>query len=160
MWPQNIEFLKKYKNLLTTNTQDLYDFIVTLYDTPTLGRIPRKEMLEEILPKVIPQEIITSLLWERLERYILEELKYWKSNNWRNSSGDWARLQFVLEDINCDFNYEEVVDHLMKNRDRLNLKMIPLEPIYSREGAYEDYDLLGVFDKQKYERENPDLFGD
>ena len=48
----------------------------------------------------------------------------------------------------------------MKNRDRLNLKMIPLEPIYSREGAYEDYDLLGVFDKQKYERENPDLFGD
>ena len=82
MYSQNIEFLKKWKNLLTTNTQDLYDFIVTLYDTPTLGRIPRKEMLEEILPKVIPQEIITSLLWERLERYILEELKYWKNNNW------------------------------------------------------------------------------
>lgn len=160
MWPQNIEFLKKYKNLLTTNTQDLYDFIVTLYDTNTLGRLPREEMLKEILPKVLTQEIITALLWKRLETAILQELDYWKTNNWRNSSGDWARLQQILEDINHDFNYEEVVDHLMKNKNRLNLKMIPLEPIYSREGAYEDYDLLGVFDKQKYERENPDLFGD
>jgi hypothetical protein len=35
----------------------------------------------------------------------------------------------------------------MGNKDRLGLKMIPLPIIYSREGAYEDYDLLGVFDK-------------
>ena len=159
MYSQNIEFLKKYKNLLTTNTQDLYDFIVTLYDTNTLGRLPRKEMLKEILPKVVPPEIISSLLWERLETAILQELDYWKTNNWRNSSGDWARLQQVLEDVNHDFNYEEVVDHLIGNKDRLGLKMIPLEPIYSREGGI-DYDLLGVFDRQKYERENPDLFGD
>lgn len=159
MYPQNVEFLKKYKNLLTTNTQDLYDFIVTLYDTPTLGRIPREEMLNEILPKVVPSEIISSLLWERLETFILQELDYWKTNNWRNSSGDWARLQQILEDINHDFPYKVVVDHLIRNKDRLGLKMIPLEPIYSREGGI-DYDLLGVFDKQKYKRENPDLFGD
>jgi hypothetical protein len=71
----------------------LYDFIVTLYDTNTLGRIPRKEMLEEILPKILPEEIIVALLWKRLETAILQELDYWKTNNWRNSSGDWARLQ-------------------------------------------------------------------
>lgn len=159
MYLQNVEFLKKWKNLLTTNTQDLYDFIVTLYDTNTLGRIPRKEILEEILPKVIPQEIITSLLWKRLEIYILDTLTYWKNNLWKNSSGDWARLQHTLRDIKHDFTYDEIVNYLMGNKGRLGLKMIPLEPAYGY-GGQGDYDLLGVFDKQRYERENPDLFGD
>ena len=159
MYFQNKEFIKKYKNLLTNDSQDLLDFIIILYDENSIGIIPREEMLEEILPTIIPEEIITSLLWKRLELYILRELEYWKNNVWRNASGDWARLQQVLSGLKYDFQYEDIVNHLMKNKDRLGLKMIPLEPAYARENRV-DYDLLGVFDKQKYERENPDLFGE
>ena len=159
MYFQNKEFLKKYKNLLTNDSQDLLDFIITLYDENSIGIVPREEMLEEILPTIISEEMITSLLWKRLELYILRELEYWKNNVWRNASGDWARLQQVLSGLKYDFQYEDIVNHLMGNKDRLGLKMIPLEPAYARENRV-DYDLLGVFDKQKYERENPDLFGD
>lgn len=153
------EFIYKRKYLLTSSDdrESLFNFICMAYQD--LDSISRKELIDEILPSVISQHAITSLLWKRLEMCILDTLKHWKNTLWKNSSGDWARLQQVLEDVNHDFTYGEIVDHLIENKNKLGLKMIPLEPAYAREDGT-DYDLLGIFDKQRYKIENPDLFGD
>ena len=56
-----------------------------------------------------------------------------------------------------DIPYDDIVKHLEENKDRLGIKMEPLEQIYSYDDM-QDYDLLGKFNKIAYENENPDLF--
>ena len=155
MYPQVKEFLQRNLFLL----DDIYgkeDFIHRAYVELT-GVSHRKQLFDEILPSADID--LSKERWEYFEYQLLKYIKESESSLWKNKSNDHLRLRQALF-ANLTFDdipYNDIVNHLIENKDRLNLKMEPLEQIYSYDDM-QDYDLLGKFDKLAYERENPDLF--
>lgn len=155
MHPQVKEFLQKNLFLL----DDIYgieDFIHRAYVELTIVAA-RKQLFEEILPSADID--LSKERWEYFDSELLKVLDEAEKAMWKNKSNDHGRLRQLLF-ANLPFDdipYNDIVEHLKKNKDRLGLKMIPLPIAYSYD-SLEDYDLLGKFDKAAYERENPDLF--
>ena len=155
MYPQVKEFLQRNLFLL----DDIYgieDFIRRVYVELT-GVATRKQLFEEILPSVDID--LSKERWEYFDSELLALLDAAEKSMWKNKSNDHGRLRQLLF-ANLPFDdipYDDIVEHLKENKDRLGLKMIPLPAAYSYD-SLEDYDLLGKFDKAAYERENPDLF--
>ena len=155
MYYQNKEFLQRNLFLL----DDIYgieDFIHRAYVELT-GIIVRKELFDEILPEAGID--LSTERWEYFDSELLKVLNEAENSMWKNKSNDHGRLrQLLFANLPFDdIDYEDIVKHLEENKDKLGIKMEPLEQIYSYDDL-PDYDLLGKFDKAAYERENPDLF--
>ena len=155
MYYQNKEFLQKYYQLLDS-PEARKEFIQRVYRELT-GIIVRKELFDEILPEADID--LSTERWEYFDSELLKLLDEAEKSMWKNRSNDHGRLrQLLFANLPFDdIDYEDIVKHLEENKDKLGIKMEPLEQIYSYDDL-QDYDLLGKFDKAAYERENPDLF--
>lgn len=155
MNPQVKEFLQRNLFLL----DDIYgieDFIHRAYVELTIVAA-RKQLFEEILPSADID--LSKERWEYFDSELLKLLDEAEKAMWKNKSNDHGRLRQLLF-ANLPFDdipYDDIVKHLEENKDKLDIKMEPLDQIYSYDDM-PDYDLLGKFDKAAYERENPDLF--
>ena len=152
---QNKEFLQKYHQLLNT-PEGRKEFIQRVYRELT-GIVVREELFDEILPEADID--LSTERWEYFDSELLKLLDEAENSMWKNKSNDHGRLrQLLFANLPFDdIDYEDIVNHLEENKDKLGIKMEPLEQIYSYDN-WPDYDLLGKFDKAAYERENPDLF--
>lgn len=96
---------------------------------------------------------------EAFEQLFLEKMKVFKNNfDPRFDDSGTARACYILDSINTlGFKHEELIQFLIDNKERLNIKMEPLDRDYWW-ATEQDYN-VGWFNKRLYRKYNPDIFG-
>lgn len=95
-----------------------------------------------------------TLYWGSIEGEILSKIQFELDHNYFNQdrANSWSRVRWMLYGIyTYNYSHDQIVQHLIDNKDRLNLKMTPLDSEYSYDGS-DEYD-LGWFKPQYYNPE-------
>lgn len=96
---------------------------------------------------------------EAFEQLFLEKMEVFKKDfDPRFDDSGTARACYILDAISSlGFKHEELIQFLIDNKERLNIKMEPLERAYWW-ATEQDYN-VGWFNKRLYRKYNPDIFG-
>lgn len=110
------------------------------------------EVAKEIVNVLSCCEKLETLQWIALEESLLNTIDEFRLSPWVSSkANDWSRFYYLYDGgylLTYHFTEQQIINHLIENKDRLNITMEPLDAEYGWRGP--DYD-LGWFNKAEYE---------
>ena len=102
--------------------------------------------------KEIRLQAVAEDIYEDIQYYLSQPKKFRLLDD---PSEGWSRLSWIMMGVNGqDLNYNDIVNYLIKNKNKYNFKMREIDSFYNYQspGSEIDYDLAGVFDEKAFDK--------
>lgn len=142
------KFIEDNIDLIDDNRwQDLFSILYRNHNT--FSAVEERELIDAFIDADVGDR--EELQWISIEQEILARIEFELNDKW-DTARTWSRFWWIYDCIQTfGIPGEVIAQHLIDNKERLGLKMTPLESKYGWY-ATADWD-LGWFDKEKFAKE-------